>query len=322
MGGCGEGNTLRDDFANICRDYDGMMKQLFLDVGRNRFALTLLMAGCYESTTDLTWLVPGKSDKNEPVRKAVERKMKAVSRFIERVTNAVTIAPPGSKPDSVIAAVVDHFERHHRDSRHLAYKYGLELLLPKVAINIPLATTSQFLLMKKILWTLAVIGRPIEMEVLSLCSDIREMAGILLKENGHVSDNKNISSVIEQALGLCVARGLAFSLNLATDRYDSSDPIFPPHARFVVHRLLQRHLLAEMGASPQEAGEWGPYMLTLYASQSDELPQITHAAHERILDLIKELSCYPGFRTRIGILDDTLKNDDVLGETGKLKLKI
>ncbi len=151
-----------------------------------------------------------------------------------------------------------------------------------------------------LLWHLAVIGCPVDAEVLSECPIIKSKS-----EHGGSNKYTYSASVISNILELMVARGLVFAIEgsegsedcagngdsqSAGDNGDKSR-IF--RRRYGIHRHLQRYIFRTMDAPYIEYTETAQYTLTLYASQPNDVPNLSPSAHEKIKHTISGLLRYP-----------------------------
>jgi SIR2-like domain len=316
---------LSSAFRATTMEYDDQMRKLFDYVGRGRIALTYLLAGAYEGTAELSFCSP------EPTREDVDKVMERVDHFIERATHRLKMTPQVRKADVVIDEVLKNYERHHRDRHKLLYKIAVKPYHgdQRAHAEIDRADLERFYLMQDILWYLSIIGEPIEKDILYYCPEIRRRALPLAAEWMEGVGNKEfvkrqkfyVDQEIENVLGLAVARCLVFRINpIPPDDTTRPAEEFRGRHRFAVHRLLQRHFIASVATSPREVPEWDQFTVSLYASQPDDLPQISPKAHQKIFEAIKALSGYPddrGLAQEVRFMGKTLQ----IADTGEPELK-
>jgi len=271
--------------------YDEHMRSLHDAIGRGRMALTLLCAGAFEHTTDLTF---HKVDATDPegvkLRRLVEEATGRIDRWLRRTTEGLRLILEERRASHVIDAVMKVFDRHHRDGHRLPFsiKIGTD---ETAGWKVDRSNPAQWRLCRVILWHLAVIGHPVDISVLMECAEIRAAARQTIRSIEDKTEQLLRASV-QAALALCVSRCVVFCIRPASTPLDRNAGGVAPQ-RYTVHRLLQRHVLAEMGSAPLETTEWDQFTISLYASQPDGVPQVTAQAHDRIFRVVKSLTGYP-----------------------------
>ncbi len=143
---------------------------------------------------------------------------------------------------------------------------------------------------------LAVISVPVEPDVLAVCPRI---AGRLQEIVGSSTDKLPFAqaiAMIRHALALLTARGLVFIFNkgVATGTEKSATE------RYQVHRSIQLHVYRKLGSQNIEPARSYFFSISLYASQTKELPSLTANAYAFLHDLVDGLIAYPSSRHAAG----------------------
>jgi len=274
--------------SGAASEFDRLMRRLYQSTGRNRFAITLLLAAAYEISTELTWTVPSAFDGAAVPVDAVTAVSNRIHRFLERVIEGLTGASDRNRPVIAIDQSMSLFNRHHMRGQSLPMRLNVE---PKGAngwIAVTQANTEMFELMKEVIWHLAIIGQPIDAEVLAICPRISDAAVALLDLYGRERTGRDAAAdcqyVVKEVLALAVNRCLVFRVKSIPPETDA--------ARYTVHRLIQRYVFSQMGAPDIEYAEADQFTVSLFASQPDDLPRISLQWHRRIMDTIAALSAY------------------------------
>ena len=141
---------------------------------------------------------------------------------------------------------------------------------------------------------LAVIGIPIEPSVLLLCPRI---AGKVSKEAVETRRSQDLVEtqshqpspevqIINGVLEELASRGLAFVIA-------SRKPNGALLRRYALHRLMQLHVYKQLGSQSVEPPEANYFSVSIYASQTRELPTLTAEAYSFINDVVFSLAGYP-----------------------------
>ncbi|MBI1405082.1 MAG: hypothetical protein GC145_03030 [Caulobacter sp.] len=293
-----------EDILEAIRAYEGRMKELHKAVGGSRILLTLLMAGAHEITTDLA-KEAGEAEKKTTVpRRAVADIGARIDRYLERAVLALVGVPQQRISDIVIDLVLSLFRRHHEQGKILP----LKILVPTEGKAGPgemkyepsdVSSTAQFNLMMEVIWHISVIGQPVEVDVLAWCPRIQEACHKL--RPGEAFTTQDYRQCVREVLKLAVNRCLAFRLSpdgkssqSERDATREGEVGYDGHQRYAVHHLVQRFVFEKLGAPSVEFTDADQFTLSLFATQPDDLPRLTHDAHRKLSDLIEALSGYPG----------------------------
>jgi len=163
-----------------------------------------------------------------------------------------------------------------------------------------------------ILWHMAVIGEPVDADVLAHCPEIGVSLQELVndKDDRGVdgSDNTDVSTLIRDLLGLLEYRCLVFQVGARSgyredfeDGSASSTPMLSPiqndlrklARRFAIHRTVQRVIFRQLDAPIGQFRTSDRYSLSLYYSQPSDLPRPSYDSHQRLRRLVESLSGYP-----------------------------
>jgi hypothetical protein len=256
------------EFEAAVKAVDERMRQLSHLAGQSRFIITLLMVAVYEH---LVPAIEGRSGDFEGASSAALR-------FLEHVQLSL-VGTTTQWEDRIIEHVLELYKRRH-DTEDLP-RWGVKWRDRHHDARL-------FQLQQSILWHLAAVGEPVEADVLMRCPKVSEAISRVLGPNRDQSDHSE--SVLADALELLEGRCLVFKLHYA--RWYEGD-LGKKHARYSVHRLLQRHLFSRIGAPLVEYPDIDPFTVTLYASQPNELPRLTPDVHLDLRRTVAALSGYP-----------------------------
>ncbi len=274
-----------DAFRKLAVRFYDRLQDRYQGAGGGRFVFTVLLAAASEHLIP----TPGASWNARTWHAAAER----VTAFLDR--ELLIVEGLGRRRDDIlIGRVLDHYKQ-----RHIA-RDPLPIMSDYVQ-----AGTSLFRLQDMVLWHLAVIGEPVEPEVLVYCPQIRDSLDAVVRqvndwkqspgeqggttrEAGSKAPTRDV--LLQQTLSLLLNRCLIYRLHpgwVSNTGHDQS------LERYGVHRLLQRHLFRQIGAPFVEYSEPDQFMITLYASQPNDLPRLPYAVHLQIRRMVAALSGYP-----------------------------
>lgn len=323
-----QGTIPVDRFADAVNQFDALFRNVHLTT-TSRFGSTLLMAGAYEIAGALS------GEPHAPLGMVslenVDRATKQLRRFLDRVDYELKGVPSRNRTSTIIEHVMRLMSRHHARSERLPLTLKL-LRNPDVAATEPWVGTSKatpemFNLLTEILWHLAIVGQPVEFDVLAMCPRITDAADLLFEalhppkqtaqENASKPSGDEPShppeqefrlgsaertacrhKMIGETLALGINRCLIFPLQpTGTPSAGSSFTVplpedWPP--RYTLHRLMQRYVLQQIGAPDVEYSEMSRFGISLFASQPNELPRLRPEAHTRVRRTIASLIGYPG----------------------------
>jgi hypothetical protein len=261
-----------EDLERYRSAIDLRCKQIAEALGYSRYLETIVMAAAYAQLT-----CPLKVDPS-PISQCV--------RFIDDLVVELRGTSATARAAITIERVIASYRDIHRwaEQRNLeSHESDFRVVTVDETGSHPFSHFDFSALQEEILWHLAAIGQPVESDVLLACPDI-----LLAAKNGDAPKR------VEAALKLLVARCLVLR---ASDRKsgkpgDQESPESPP--RYVIHRMLQRHIYRSMGAPYVEAQIPDRFSVSLYADQPNDAPQLNRAAHERLKRLVAGLSGFPG----------------------------
>ncbi len=130
---------------------------------------------------------------------------------------------------------------------------------------------------------LAIISIPIEPEVLYFCPEIRDRLSALL---GGLESVKALE-ILKCSLEILRARLLVFRVT----REETKDE----NPRYTIHRSVQSFVYQKLGSNNTDPARSYYFSVSLYTSQTRELPSMNSNAYSFIDQLVKGLLAYPQF---------------------------
>lgn len=261
-------------------DENSPFRKIYLALGRNRIAMTLVLAQAAA--------IVRAAAANEGAR--------AFENYANRVSSRLATQIHEAFPDAAIQFVLDEWgAMHRRGAAVQAWKAGLETICPASFAGRPDLAGPSWELMLELLWHLAVISHPVEFAVLAGCP------GVVCQPALSGLDAEASRAVVRFALEVCVERRLAFRIRPRQGWFHADDspggqvdPGTDDGIRYTVHRAVQRHFVRTMGGRNVDSTEWDQFTTSLYASQRDELPSISARAHHRLTGLVDGLIGFAG----------------------------
>jgi tetratricopeptide (TPR) repeat protein len=298
-------SAVSEQLHAVSGEVDDVLRRVAGAVGGRRFVLTLLFAMTYEI---LFQKIRTSNDKNKLITAAQYDALVLESdnaiEFLLAVCREVDELRSPRRADVVIARILARMKQRHESSQTKE-----ELRLPVrvdgkgTGNDVELETGLElYNLQQWLLWHFAVIGLPIESDVLARCPLIRKAindARRLPKDNeaskSRLLTDREYEKCVEAVLRLLVNRCLVFELR------DSEPPLQPRdldasaqrRPRYSIHRTLQRHIFQKMGAPFVDYAEVDRFSLSLYASQPNDIPRLSPDSHEQLRRTVWALSGYP-----------------------------
>lgn len=273
--------------------------QLYRALGRNRFLL-----GCITRAA------------NEAADPTV------CETFLREILHAATIGASGREERVMESLLAFWMERAGNDLGPSSLYEVLQEIDLRLFLNTEEANTDVRLsdadmtssaLFEAILRHLAVIGIPVEADVLGVCPQIRQaidqicgtFAGCLQTISGDVHLNQRTNDrdkkihrmlevlpckILNWSLRLLVKRGLIFRVSgrQGVSKGGKAD------YRYSVHRLMCLHIYRRLGSQSLEPAMTNSFSISVYASQRSDLPVLTASAYVFLHELLDQLALYPG----------------------------
>lgn len=296
---------------------------LYEAVGRGRFALTILAAAATE-TGALT------HDTVVHVRSLDPDK---VVNFLRDVCRDLTGGNGRSPDEATLARVLAFYaDRHDRRSElpelcDFNVRYGS---LNEAGLT-ELRSPNGWRLQQELIWHMAVVGQPVEAEVLVHAPRVMDTCKKML---GTKWTDALALDLVKAALDLLVHRCLTFRIEAAsandnpyagpdglmkwrTSRNDNAalktwlqefnsknvdgaraENASKPAWRFTIHRSLQRAVLKRMNALVEEPAAVDHFSLTQYMTQPNDMPRMSREAFS---DIRKLVSAWTGLPDRLDV---------------------
>lgn len=298
-------------FSDACDAYDKTMRDLFQAVGRSRYALTIAFATAHELTSELTSKSYPPASLHDIEVVEVDAAMTKLQAFFERLEGAMHNISEARRPSETLSICRTLLTRHDENRARLPIKieYTKQAKEDRDKSPYKRATPAQLTLLNEIITHLAVMSHPVEISVLTSCRDIRRAAVAVTKheiETGQVqepvADDKLISRIVEQMIGLCLHRCLVMKIRprevtqTSTDAFPAEDLAANSNedsARYAVHGLVRGQVFYQLGRAERNISEIDQYTISMYATQPDDLPRLTAASYQKLTDMIQDLIAYP-----------------------------
>lgn len=315
----------------LANSFDEGMRDLCDALGNSRYVLTIALAGAQETTLGLNPIEEG-DEPQLPDEEQVRSVGEDVGRYFERLSLALDGVALERRFNTVLTAAMLLYQRHHNRNDRSAVKLEVCTTCwhkaeagtcgetsfcsckdDNTAI-VKTYTTSKpgyYDLLNEILWHLSLLGQPSALTVLEHCPRIRRKVHAIIQdeiESDSMSSNLYTtglrSRIIKAALDLGVSRCLIFRVSVGPDVRDLpggraeqekgvSDLPQRHFPRYTVHRLVQKYYFERMGAPDIEFSQAEQFTLSIYATQPEDLPQLSKAAHHSITETISALAGYP-----------------------------
>jgi tetratricopeptide (TPR) repeat protein len=278
----GDDRAHRETFARGAAAVDEYMRRIYKAAGRGRYAFSLLMAAAAEILrTDIASKKVSDVWVDENTLEAAAAK--AVG-FLDRAVHELEAAPEGRRDDAVIEKIrALYYDRHAVSGRTTVPGFD-DSYARKKKWNLQ---APFFRLLDILVWHLAVIGQPVEQDVLARCPLVSKALADVC------SDATQRESILRRSMRLLVSRCLVFELEpepRPSERAnDTRDGV-----RFAIHRSMRRHVFERLGGPFVDPAEASHFSLTLYASQPNNLPRLRAEAHADLRLTVAALSGYAG----------------------------
>jgi tetratricopeptide (TPR) repeat protein len=294
---------------------DEDFRAIYVAMVRSRFLVTIACAAVSEGA----WL------NSAAASDSVQLLAAHVVNWWHRLLTHLRSLQRDDKPDQVIAFVFKHYQEQHDRHQVLPIPCDLRALLAGpalgkhldpalLAIQHALSGRPGWALAQRVLWHLAVVGRPMEADVLARAPALRKEFTDLVKEavqvkhavvSAEVLDHPALRlSLIEFVLDLLVCRCLVFRLQAAqfgdgarTDeavtKSETQDSESRPNWRYTIHRFIQRSIFRKLHAPHVEHAAVDPFGLSMWATQPDDVPRPNRQAAEEIANLLADWTGFP-----------------------------
>jgi tetratricopeptide (TPR) repeat protein len=176
-----------------------------------------------------------------------------------------------------------------------AFGYRQDARIGAVKVNESLVKHgADYRLQELLIRHLAVISTPVEADVLLACPAIDERVTELLRREGRRSTDEDGEArrrlaVVEYALALLSGRGLCFTI---IGKHETATQAARP-PRFQVHRSVWVHIYRKLGSQNIEPADSYFFSVSLFASQTRELPALNANAYAFLHELVNALIAYP-----------------------------
>jgi SIR2-like domain len=284
-----ENDPLKEDCGELERDFRFMFRSL----EQSRFLVTIACAASCEIA------LPTKVPDNTPSQLAAAEVVNWWRHLIESLATSLE----GDKADQAVDFILEHYRQRHRSRLPPPIDFfdWLESASPRPDFSDqePAETSRLFNLPKgwqlqeKLLWHLAVVGQPVEADVLALTPELGRLLDELLPSHPKLDEIAMMSrrsALLNYALDVLVRRCLVFRLQPAAAHAGGSGTTL---WRFTVHRFIQRAIFRKLHAPFVEHSAVDPFGLSLWASQPDDLPRPSQDAALAISDLLAEWTGFP-----------------------------
>ena len=302
------------------------MRKLFDMVDGGRFLVTLLFATAYEQTSELATTQPSAGYiAFDDVERATDNMMS----LLKNIRLSLVGGHPSARANAVIEEVLSSIRRRadrgeqlpitldwNGDEKQPGTGKGVPPPPASAAESETPAQTAQtdhspgpegsydhtwpelkpilHRLMMEIIWHLAIVGQPLEQEVLEICPRILAICKEIESREWHGTKIRT-RTCVNNAIALALNRCLIYELCTNERAEYAGNEANAPRLgrRFTVHRSVQRYVFRSLGASAAEFPDADQFTLSFYASQPDDLPRLSTEGHRVISNVIAALSAYP-----------------------------
>lgn len=277
-------------------------------VGHNRYAMTVVLAAIDDMIARRLPGVPRNVVDLYPVRD-----------FIERLRRNTVGRPPDTREDLAVKLVLELY----RSDQFSALGKKLQTQVPGLEQMAQVPTDLLSDLQEKILVTLALIGQPVELRVLT---GVETVAAALEKVANHdglkamkIGEEK-ACPILPAMMDLLVQRCLVYRVGPKM-REENGPAALQDRGghRFATHKAIRRHIFRQFKAPNIDYSQVDQLTVSLYATQPDDLPRPTAEGHRRVRNLIDQLSLFEKSRDEPGhsVPDPYLElANDLDGEAG------
>lgn len=286
---------------------DAYFRQLFSSLQRSRVLITVVAA----VTTEFTNFSPARNA-GQPAFNA-----QAGKRWLDDIQGSVRGLAQHQVADRILDEVFNQYRIRHEDGSKIPIHLESSVFkdLPYCgSLYLFFQTPAGWQLQQRILWHMALVGDPIEADVLVTAPLIRADIERWISKffdshrkstspSGTPADQKpDPISLCKLALELLVHRCLIFRLEPSGANSRQEDVIsqeIDTGWRFAMHRLVQKNILNKLRSPDVEFPEIDFYSMSMWATQPDDLPRPHADAAREISDLTTAWMGFPADRFRI-----------------------
>ncbi len=256
-----------------CSEFHDILTELWKLLEGNRYSFTLLAACCDIGAGD---------SKSEGTlifeEKKIHKQRSCILSFLRKVKLELSGARPAARHQKLVSLVLEEYELRHRERKN----------------------SLDFSIQRCILWHLAAMDQPVELEVLAGCAGIRDAIRVRGKSvKAKVKPGDSIA-ILRAAVEDLVYRCLVIEfcpfkdgdMGCGTDETHGAPIAVSFGTRYSVHRSIQQFALSHLGGMYAEFTESDPLTVSIYATQPNDLPSLTSESYVQLRDLV---SCLTGF---------------------------
>jgi tetratricopeptide (TPR) repeat protein len=277
----------------LVRAIDERMRGFFGTTGESRYGFTLLMSTAYQ------FLVPVAERKNTTGAGSQDPAV-AVSRcsdFLLRAQNELDITPRERRVEAVIEITM-------RTLAALDADPNIELLQPWATLK-KAGPSEFFAFQRTVLWQLAVIGQPVNAEVIARSPAVLRFYKTYTETESTTNDQMTPVArkeaqdelwfdAIKGCLELLEHRCLVFFVRPHVFGVPDPSTSYKRGYRYAIHAQLQRYIFRPMHSPFIEYPEVDQFAVTLFAHQANDLPRLTSLARQELHLAVGAMIGHPG----------------------------
>ena len=251
---------------------------IFRAFEHSRFLVTLACA----ASAELAWADP-LATHAQPLR------ARAIIDWWRDLLGRLEASQANDKPDVVVLHVLAHYQARH----DLRSRLPVEFPSVPAAVGDLLRGPPGWELQQRLLWHLAVIGHPVEGDVLALAPAVRHLLqGVLQERKDSDPSFEDVKlAVTHHMLDVLVRRCLVFRIEPTRLKGERAEA--KPNWRFTLHRFLQRAIFRQLHAPYVEHAIVDQFGLSMWATQPDDLPRPSRQSAEQIATLLAQWTGFP-----------------------------
>jgi tetratricopeptide (TPR) repeat protein len=247
-------------------------------VGHNRYAMTVVLAAIDDMIDRRLPGTPENVVDLHPVRD-----------FVERLRRNTVGRAPDTREEIAVKLVLENY----RSDEFSALGKKLAVQVPGMDELGEVEAARLFDLQEKILVTLALIGQPVELGVLTgvetVATALQQVATKLRTPPSEDKKGDQLRTILEAMMNLLVRRCLVYRVAPK----GPEDEAYPLRGhRFATHKAIRRHIFLQFKAPNIDYSQVDQLTVSLYATQPDDLPRPTAEGHRRVRNLIDQLSLF------------------------------
>jgi tetratricopeptide (TPR) repeat protein len=274
------------------RNISEEFRRIYYATSRVRYLATMLLAAADE--------IMG-SPEDPGANLTVWDRIDLCREFVDRAISALQGQAPrqhlGSVVEIALAAMQQRHLRKERPPHGLTLKYFVRL------------GPNSYRVMMSLLWHLAVIGDPVDADVLATCPAISHGLEELWKDGEDrgiprptAPPQKAPEELVRELLHILEYRCLVFQVGAragyrreaSTGTPNPEGEMYNQYARrYTIHRTVQRVIYRNLDVPLGQARTSDRYSLSLYYSQPSDLPRPTYESHQQLKELVVNLAGYP-----------------------------